>query len=133
MADLGGEERSRPRYIRGRTSRPRGIRPPQLREGKTRQRAANRVVHRLRDPQTKVDHAAKAVCDDSVYRVDLYEPADLLASLERATERVRALGPGADQAATLNVLKGEDCLPSQWISRFTRERLNSARENATTP
>lgn len=84
-------------------------------------------------PQTKVDHAAKAVCDDSVYRVDLYEPADLLASLERATERVRALGPGADQAATLNVLKGEDCLPSQWISRFTRERLNSARENATTP
>ncbi|WP_342661664.1 Reverse gyrase (plasmid) [Rhodococcus ruber] len=76
-------------------------------------------------PQTKVDHAARAVCGDDVYLVPLHAAADLLTALGRAWERVRALGPACDEAGVLAALRAEDCLPTQWVPRFSDQRLNS--------
>jgi hypothetical protein len=81
-------------------------------------------------PQAKVDHAAKAVCGDEVYRVDIHEPAMLLAALDRSFAKIRALGPGADEAGALAALNAEDCLPSQWIVRLTRQQLMTVGEEA---
>lgn len=49
-------------------------------------------------PQTEVEHAARAVCEDDVYLVPVHAPADLLAALERAWTKARTLGSAVSEA-----------------------------------
>lgn len=76
-------------------------------------------------PQTKVEASARAVCGEDVYLIPVHAPADLLAALHRALTKARTFGGAVDEAGVLDVLKAEGCLPSQWLPRFTEQRLKS--------
>jgi hypothetical protein len=76
-------------------------------------------------PQTEVEHAARAVCEDDVYLVAVHTPADLLAALERAWTKARKLGSAVNEAGVLAALEADECLPTQWVPRLMSQRLNS--------
>lgn len=78
----------------------------------------------LATPHQIADHSARALCSDDVYMIELHEPADLINALDRAWEKARSLGGAVDEAGVLDALKAEGCLPSQWIPRFMRNRVN---------
>lgn len=76
-------------------------------------------------PQTVIDHAAKAICEDTVFHVSSLVPAALLARLGRALANARRLGPALDEAGLLAALKAESCLPSQFSAELTAQPLRA--------
>lgn len=74
-------------------------------------------------PQRRIDNNAKAICSDNIFYLPEHAALDLLKRVSTALGIARRFGPDLDEAGLLSALKGQQCLPSQWITTLTGQPL----------